>query len=533
MKKKIIVLTGLIVFMLVAFGGFTYAIFTNSKVQEGSNSVSTYNCLDIQITGEEEINLDNAFPIEDAEGLLQTPYKFKVKNKCNHYVKMSMGVELLSNNEVSSEYLKAEINKPRETKVPVLLSTKEISGSNKYYIKTEDLGKNEEREYELRVWIDYNADNTIEGKEFKGKLIIDGKIRTNSDLYIASYINGTASDDYPETSDYTPRVECNNNVTGYAYWDGESWVLQTSKLKSSDTRCDIYFTSGATTLRDAITASNTANGIASSPATSPGKVISTSGEKVFATTTDDYGTSYYYRGNIPNNYLIFAGKCWRIVRVDGAGNIKLFLWNNNGTDCTANSSIGTSAFNDIKIGTTNNPSADYYNRTGAYTSNRPAGVGLMYGDAMGSTYATVHANTNDSTILTVLKYWYDATFSATEKNQLADVIWCNDKSLASNSPSTTGADFDKFTFFKARERIYAENVQNNMNPSLVCPNAGSDNKLSKFTASDTTRGNGKLKSGNKEYKIGLLTVDEAAFAGGRYYASDGSSNNTTFYLLLC
>ncbi len=48
MKKKIIVLTGLIVFMLVAFGGFTYAIFTNSKVQEGSNSVSTYNCLDIQ-----------------------------------------------------------------------------------------------------------------------------------------------------------------------------------------------------------------------------------------------------------------------------------------------------------------------------------------------------------------------------------------------------------------------------------------------------------------------------------------------------
>ena len=136
----------------------------------------------------------------------------------------------------------------------------------------------------------------------------------------------------------------------------------------------------------------------------------------------------------------------------------------------------------------------------------------------------------DSTILTVLKYWYDATFSATEKNQLADVIWCNDKSLASNSPSSTGADFDKHTFFKAIERIYAENVQNNMNPSLVCPNAGSDGKLSKFTASDTTRGNGKLKSGNKEYKIGLLTVDEAAFAGGRYYASDGSANNTTFYL---
>ena len=95
-----------------------------------------------------------------------------------------------------------------------------------------------------------------------------------------------------------------------------------------------------------------------------------------------------------------------------------------------------------------------------------------------------------------------------------------------NSESTTGADFDKHTYFKARDRIYAENNLNNAAPDLVCPQDKNNGKLSKFTASDTTNGNGALNG----YKIGLLTVDEAAFAGGRSWQSDDSSDNNTFYL---
>jgi len=62
-----------------------------------------------------------------------------------------------------------------------------------------------------------------------------------------------------------------------------------------------------------------------------------------ATTLDDDGTSYYYRGNVENNYVNFSGMCWRIVRVQGDGAIKLVLADdshecNNGystTDTTA------------------------------------------------------------------------------------------------------------------------------------------------------------------------------------------------------
>lgn len=46
---------------------------------------------------------------------------------------------------------------------------------------------------------------------------------------------------------------------------------------------------------------------------------------------DDLGTTYYYRGAVKNNYVSFAGKCFRIVRIEGDGSIKLILEDNKAT----------------------------------------------------------------------------------------------------------------------------------------------------------------------------------------------------------
>ena len=59
-------------------------------------------------------------------------------------------------------------------------------------------------------------------------------------------------------------------------------------------------------------------------------------------------------------------------------------------------------------------------------------------------------------------------------------------------------------------------------PSLICPNDNNGGKLSKFTVSDTEYGNGALSGYGK---IGLLTADEIAFAGGAAYTS-----NLTYYI---
>ena len=48
-------------------------------------------------------------------------------------------------------------------------------------------------------------------------------------------------------------------------------------------------------------------------------------ENTMSVATDDYGTSYYYRGNVIDNYVNFAGMCWRAVRIAGDGSVKLIL----------------------------------------------------------------------------------------------------------------------------------------------------------------------------------------------------------------
>ena len=125
-------------------------------------------------------------------------------------------------------------------------------------------------------------------------------------------------------------------------------------------------------------------------------------------------------------------------------------------------------------------------------------MGFMYGATGASDYASAHANTNKSTILTNLETWYKNNLESYE-SKLADTIWCNDKSTVSGG---LGYGTNK-TYYGAYNRIYSTKE-----PTLKCPNDNNGGNLSKFTVDDTTNGNGNLT-----YKIGLLTADEIAFAG--------------------
>ena len=48
-------------------------------------------------------------------------------------------------------------------------------------------------------------------------------------------------------------------------------------------------------------------------------------ESTLSIAQDDYGTTYYYRGTVTDNYVSFANKLWRIVRINGDGSIRLVL----------------------------------------------------------------------------------------------------------------------------------------------------------------------------------------------------------------
>ena len=71
-------------------------------------------------------------------------------------------------------------------------------------------------------------------------------------------------------------------------------------------------------------------------------------EKTLSKTIDTYGNTYYYRGGVEDNYVNFAGMCWKIIRIAGDGSIKLIL-DNQTTTCektngVSDSIIGTGNF---------------------------------------------------------------------------------------------------------------------------------------------------------------------------------------------
>ena len=71
------------------------------------------------------------------------------------------------------------------------------------------------------------------------------------------------------------------------------------------------------------------------PKTKVAEEINAIDEKILTLAIDDYGISYYYRGNVIDNYVNFAGMCWRIVRIQGDGSIKLILEDQDSTCATS------------------------------------------------------------------------------------------------------------------------------------------------------------------------------------------------------
>ena len=341
----------------------------------------------------------------------------------------------------------------------------------------------------------------IYGKSDKKDLLED-----NNGPIIAAVIDGKASTTFPTTNKYTATVECTRNgikqdVGAKATWNGTKWVVSFNDISAGNVRCNATFITKVPTFSETILANNEVK----TPITTPGAAISTASEALLASTEDDYGTSYYFRGAVTNNYVEFANKCWRIVRVGGDGSVKLILHNDNPTGaanpCDAANNSASAAF------------AHYNGST--YTSrfnenyDDNAYIGFKYGTPGSSKYETTHANTNKSTILTNLETWYTNNLK-TYESVIDDTVWCNDKTNVTDtsydpwSITPNGLGYAKnVTYYGATKRLVGTSGSSGgTGPSLKC--------------------NGELSKINS--KVGLITADELAYAG---YAI-GTGNTTTY-----
>ena len=336
---------------------------------------------------------------------------------------------------------------------------------------------------------------------FNRDKLYEAKYTEPKDTLLAITINGEISTTFPTTKYYETSVECTTG-TGKVEWNGTKWVLTTSGITKGSTKCNATFITKVPTLAEAILANNEVK----TPITTPGAAISTASEALLASTEDDYGTSYYFRGAVKNNYVQFANKCWRIVRVGGDGSVTLILHNDN----TSNAANPCSSANN----STNAAFARYSGTTyiSAFNTNYNdnAYVGFMYGTAGASDYASAHANTHKSTILTNLQTWYNNNLKTYEK-VIDDTVWCNDKTNVTdttfnlwNWSNVTGLGYGtNTTFYGATQRLISKSGSaGGTSPSLKCTG-----ELSKINS-----------------KVGLITADELAFAGYAY----GLKNTTTY-----
>ncbi len=75
--------------------------------------------------------------------------------------------------------------------------------------------------------------------------------------------------------------------------------------------------------------------------------VATTDEGVYKVEDGMYGGySYYWRGAVTNNYVKFGGFCWRIIRINGDGSMRLIY---DGATCHAN---GTSTSDSIAVAST-------------------------------------------------------------------------------------------------------------------------------------------------------------------------------------
>lgn len=164
-------------------------------------------------------------------------------------------------------------------------------------------------------------------------------------------------------------------------------------------------------------------------------------------------TTYFFRGNVTNNYVSFADKTWRIVRINEDGSVKLVL-------------------------------ADY-SGTSLYNSSHESKEFVGYQYSLIDNEQTVG---HSSTIKSTLEAWYNTNIGNTYDAYIGDNFFCNDRSILSETTSLiTYNTYDRY---------------NNSTPSYKCYN-----HFDRLTVDDL-HGDTVL-----EKKIGLLTVDELIYAG--------------------
>ena len=199
-KKYIVLAIVTVVISIVALLGASYALLTMTI--EGDKKITlTAGILKVDFEDGNYINLENAAPMTDAQGQKLTPYTFTITNTGNINAYYHVSLEEEATNTLTNNYLKMRLTNDAGYDSGVVKVSSYGTGS--FDITSEaTLEPSDKVTYQLWMWLDYNADNSAQGKEYKSKIVVtsyDRKSPTAVDTLLAK-VN-------PEDLDYATATD--------------------------------------------------------------------------------------------------------------------------------------------------------------------------------------------------------------------------------------------------------------------------------------------------------------------------------------
>jgi len=270
------------------------------------------------------------------------------------------------------------------------------------------------------------------------------------------------------------------DINAGIYTDDVGQHIITNITKGS--RCYLYFVKSA--------ASQILENITVKSGTPDFSKVATTDEGVYKAVDESGKDSYYFRGAVNNNYVRFANKWWRIIRINGDGSIRLIY---DGTESHAN---GEATTDSIAV------ASQTFNAS--YNNNMY--VGFKY------TSGQVHGLDIKSNALEQLETWYQNNLASYAAKLDTNAGFCSDRtpSTSSSSINNSGGTGTTQTYYGGYIRLIT-----NKTPEITCTNSSD-----LYTVSSSNKGNKTLT-----YPIGLITADEVSMAGGVW-----GTTNQNYYL---
>ena len=383
-KKQIIITLIAIISLIVITVGVTYAFFNYAKEGTTDNTIQTGSItfLYTEVSGVGKgISLTDAYPVADSIGKVQVGegkvFDFKVTS--NISMNSSIGYQVTAikktGSTLANSAVKVYLTEVNGTEQELLLSkyseleqTDKVD-SNKFderilYEATVPANTaNYEKNFKLRMWVDENtdfSDGSMNDKTFTltvnvyadGKVVTDNLDTTNtldsitvSDCTLDPVFNSTTTEYSCTVKNNISTVNVNSTATstkakvrGLGAKElavGKNTLpIRVIAEDGSEKIYNINITrkAGITSLKNEIM-KNTV--ITANPTLTTTSEASGDESGLYKSTDTNSGKpTYYFRGNVENNYVSFAGQTWRIVRINEDGTIRIVM--QNGINSNAN-----------------------------------------------------------------------------------------------------------------------------------------------------------------------------------------------------